>query len=423
MKIQSRLRIMLFLQYFIWGCWLITLSSYMLNTLSFTGYQVGSIYSVKGLAALIMPGLMGIVADKWMPANRVYAMCHGVCAVALFYAASISDFSILFWVMFANALAYMPTLALSNSITYSCLAKNQLEAVTHFPSIRVFGTVGFILAMWSISFFQLELSHIQLYIAAAASLILSVYSLTLPHIPIAPKTTHKSLASQMGLDAFVLFKQPRIAVFFLFAMLLGAILQVTNTFGGPFLHDFASMPQFADSLTVKYPAVLLSISQIAEVGFILTIPFFLKRLGIKTVILISMIAWTFRFGLFAFGDPSPTGFILLLLSMIFYGCAFDFFNISGSIFIEKEVDSSIRASAQGLYLSIVNGLGAYVGALISGKVVDYYTTAAGKDWQTIWLIFASYTFILAIAFFFMFKDKPAAKNGAKNVNNPMAEKA
>lgn len=234
-------------------------------------------------------------------------------------------------------------------------------------------------------------------------MLLSAYALTLPKIPVAEKKATTSLASKLGLDAFVLFKNPRMAIFFLFAMMLGAVLQITNVFGNPFLHDFARNPEFADSFVVKYPSILLSVSQMAEVGFILTIPFFLKRFGIKTVMLMSMVAWTLRFGFFAYGDPSTTGFILLLLSMIVYGCAFDFFNISGSVFVEQEVDSSIRASAQGLFMTMVNGVGAWVGSILSGMAVDYFSVDGVKDWQTIWLVFAGYALFLAVIFFFGFK--------------------
>ncbi|MCN8512723.1 xanthosine/proton symporter XapB, partial [Escherichia coli] len=357
----------------------------------------------KGIAAIIMPGIMGIIADKWLRAERAYMLCHLVCAGVLFYAASVTDPDMMFWVMLVNAMAFMPTIALSNSVSYSCLAQAGLDPVTAFPPIRVFGTVGFIVAMWAVSLLHLELSSLQLYIASGASLLLSAYALTLPKIPVAEKKATTSLASKLGLDAFVLFKNPRMAIFFLFAMMLGAVLQITNVFGNPFLHDFARNPEFADSFVVKYPSILLSVSQMAEVGFILTIPFFLKRFGIKTVMLMSMVAWTLRFGFFAYGDPSTTGFILLLLSMIVYGCAFDFFNISGSVFVEQEVDSSIRASAQGLFMTMVNGVGAWVGSILSGMAVDYFSVDGVKDWQTIWLVFAGYALFLAVIFFFGFK--------------------
>lgn len=403
MGITSRLKIMSFLQYFIWGSWLVTLGSYMINTLHFSGANVGMVYSSKGLAAIIMPGIMGIIADKWLRAERAYMLCHLVCAGMLLYATTVTDPDTMFWVMLINAMAYMPTIALSNSISYSCLAQAGKDPVTAFPPVRVFGTLGFILAMWAVSLMGLELSSTQLFIAAGASLLLSSYALTLPKIPVAEKRVATTLISKLGLDAFVLFKNPRMAIFFLFAMMLGAVLQITNVFGNPFLHDFARDPAFTDSFVVKYPSILLSVSQMAEVGFILTIPFFLKRYGIKTVMLMSMLAWTLRFGFFAFGDPSPTGMVLLLMSMIVYGCAFDFFNISGSVFVEQEVSSTIRASAQGLFMTMVNGVGAWVGSILSGMAVDYFSVEGVKDWQTIWLLFAAYTLALAAIFAVCFK--------------------
>lgn len=408
MGIASRLKLMSFLQYFIWGSWLVTLGSYMINTLDFTGANVGMVYSSKGLAAIIMPGIMGIIADKWLRAERAYMLCHLVCAGVLLYATTVTDPETMFWVMLANAMAYMPTIALSNSVSYSCLAQSGQDPVTAFPPIRVFGTIGFIVAMWTVSLMSLELSSAQLYIAAGASLLLAMYAFTLPKIPVAEKKTATTLAGKLGLDAFVLFKNPRMAIFFLFAMMLGAVLQITNVFGNPFLHDFARSPEFADSFVVKYPSILLSVSQMAEVGFILTIPYFLKRFGIKTVMLMSMLAWTLRFGFFAFGDPSPFGFVLLLLSMIVYGCAFDFFNISGSVFVEQEVSSNIRASAQGLFMTMVNGVGAWVGSILSGMAVDYFSVDGIKDWQTIWLVFAAYSLLLAVIFalFFRYKHQP-----------------
>ncbi|GKX62036.1 nucleoside permease [Pragia fontium] len=413
MGIKSRLKIMSFLQYFIWGSWLVTLGSYMMNTLHFNGSSVGMVYSTKGLAAVLMPSLVGIIADKWMSANRVYTLCHFLCAGALFYSATVNDPNLMFWVMLVNAMAFMPTIALSNTISYSCLEKEGLDTVVNFPPIRVFGTLGFIVAMWAISLMRLELSNIQLYIASGASLLLALYSLTLPAIPTAGKKRNQGWVSSLGLDAFVLFKKPRMAVFFLFAMLLGAVLQITNTFGSPFLHDFALNPEFKDSFVVQYPSILLSVSQMAEVLFILAIPFFLKRFGIKTVMLLSMVAWTLRFGLFAYGDPSASGFVLLMLSMIVYGCAFDFFNISGSVFVEQEVSSDIRASAQGLFMTMVNGVGAYVGAILSGRVVDYFSVDGIKDWHTIWLVFAAYALILAVIFHFTFQYQHRPEKLAK----------
>lgn len=409
MGISGRLKIMSFMQYFIWGCWLVTLGSYMINTLHFTGANVGMVYSSKGLAAIFMPSLVGIIADKWIRAERVYCICHLICAGALLYAAHVHQPDVMFWAMLVNAMAFMPTIALSNSISYSCLEQSGMDTVTYFPPIRVFGTLGFIVAMWAISLMGIELSNVQLYMASGASLALALYALTLPPVPCAQHQTRQTLISKLGLNALVLFKQPIMAVFFLFAMLLGAVLQITNTFGSPFLHDFARDPQFAGSFIVTYPSLLLSVSQMSEVFFILTIPFFLRKYGIKVVMLMSMIAWMLRFGLFAIGDPSATGFIFLFLSMIVYGCAFDFFNISGSVFVEQEVSPAIRSSAQGLFMTVVNGIGAWVGSILSGMAVDYFSVNGVKDWPTIWLVFAAYVLVVAVLFSlsFHYRHQPA----------------
>lgn len=415
MTIKSRLKIMIFLQFFIWGCWLITLGSYMINTLHFSGSQVGAVYGATGLASLIMPSLIGIIADRWTKANRLYGFLHFLGALCLFIAAQASDPTVMFWVMFFNAMVFIPTISLSYTISYIGLEKEGRDTTKEFPSVRVYGTVSFILAMWLISFGGFELSNIQLYIASGAAILLALFSVVLPDCPTATVKKEKSWVSHLGLDAFVLFKEKKMAIFFVFAMLIGAALQINLAFADPFLHDFALNPDYNESLAVKYPAILLSIGQFSEVVFILAIPFFLRKFGIKTVMLLSMAAWTLRFGLLAFGDPTGLGFILLLLSMIVYGAAFDFFNISGSMFVDKEVDHRIRGSAQGLFMTMVNGLGAYLGAVISGKIVDYLTVDGIKDWQNIWLVFAAYTIVLGIVFAIIFKYKHS-QDTASHVN-------
>ncbi len=408
MNMKHRLQVMMLFQYFIWGSWLTTFGIYLINTLHFSGAEVGLVYSTKGFAALIMPFIIGIIADKFIPPKYLFMLCHAVCAIALFFAASATTPNHLYWLMLINAMAFMPTIALSNSISYHCLEKSHLDSVSVFPKIRVFGTIGFIIAMWTISLLKFDTSNAQLYIACGASVILVIYSATLPDIKI-NQDQQLSWISRLGLDAFVLFKKPVMSIFFLFSMLLGAILQITNTFGGAFLKDFGQIPQFQDSIIVQHPAILLSVSQMAEVAFILTIPYFLNKFGIKKVIMISLMAWTLRFGFFAYGDPTPLGFVLLMLSMIVYGCAFDFFNISGSIFIEKEVNSNIRASAQGLFMTMVNGIGAIIGSFISGVVVDINTHDGLKDWHSIWLIFAAYALVLGFVFYFTFNYKQSTK--------------
>lgn len=406
MKIQSTLKIMLFSQYFIWGCWLVTFASYAMGTLKFTGSEVGFIFSSLGLAAVVMPPVVGIIADKWISANRIYIFCHLISAASLYGMSTIADSSAMFWMMLLNAVVYMPTIALSNTISYFSLEKNG-QGVLDFPRIRIWGTIGFIIAMWLISFLGFEVSRNQLYIASGASVFLALFSLTLPRVVSSAKSTKTTWLQKTGLDAFVLFRQKNIAVFLLFATLLGSILQITNTFGNPFLHHLAALPGAENSVIACYPSVLLSISQISEVVFILAIPFLMSRLGLKRVILLSMIAWVARFGLFAYGDfTSATGVSMLLLSMIVYGCAFDFFNVSGSMYLARVAGEEMRASAQGLFMTMVNGFGLYIGSIISGHVIDYFTVNGVQDWSSFWLVFSCYALILAAVFWLVYRGEP-----------------
>lgn len=405
MNIKLQLKVMSFLQFFLWGSWLNTFGSYLFITLGFKGEDIGAVYSTLGIAALITSPLLGIVADKWISAKWIYAACHFFGAVTLFIAASVDTPSSMFIVILLNSLVYMPTLGLSNTISYYRIQNAGMDIVADFPPIRIWGTIGFIVAMWAVSLAGFELSHIQLYIGAVASLALSLFTLRLPLVPVAKSNKAYGLVDMLGLRAFALFKNKRMAIFFIFSMLLGAELQITGMFGNTYLHSFEKIPEFASSFVVTHASILLSISQISEVCFILAIPFFLKRFGIKNVMLMSMIAWMLRFGLFAYGDPSVGGTILLILSMVVYGCAFDFFNISGSVFVEKEVDASIRNSAQGVFLMMANGFGCIIGGFVSGKVVDHLTVAGSPEWSTIWLVFAGYSLVLAVVFMMIFKYK------------------
>jgi NHS family xanthosine MFS transporter len=400
MSIQLRLTVMNFMQFFVWGSWLISLGAYMIVTLGFTGGQVGSIYATMGVASLFMPGLMGIMADRWVNAERVFGICHLIGAGLLLWASTVKDFDTLYMIMLLNAMVYMPTIALNNTVSYKVLEQKGLNVIRNFPPIRVWGTVGFIAAMWMVDFAGWTKSALQLYISAGAAIFLGVYAFTMPRCPPAKPEGKRSLVSALGLDAFVLFRRRQMLVFFIFAMMLGAALQITNAFGGAYLDDFKTA--YPGTFGVEHPNLLLSISQISETLFILTIPFFLQRFGIKKVMLISIVAWVFRFGLFAVGDPGA-GLWMLVLSMIIYGMAFDFFNISGSLFVDREADAHIRASAQGLFMIMTNGLGAFVGGMASGWVVDYFTADGVKDWQSIWFTFAGYALILGLVFPLVFK--------------------
>jgi len=412
MNIKLRLIVMNFLQYFIWGAWLISLGSYVGNTLHFDGVQIGSFFATMGIASLFMPALLGIVADRWVPAQKLLGFCHILGAGFLIAASFQTEYVPLYSLMLCSVMLYMPTISLSNTVAYNALEKAKMDIVKDFPPIRVWGTVGFICAMWTVDFTGFKYSHAQLYVAAVAALILGIYSFTLPKCEISKIKENQSLVDRLGLRAFSLFKNKNMAIFFIFSMLLGAALQITNSFGDLFLSSFAAIPEYAESFGVKHSVVLLSISQISETLFILTIPFFLRKFGIKKVMLMSMIAWVLRFGLFGLGDPGD-GVWMLVLSMIVYGMAFDFFNISGSLYVEQTSAPNIRASAQGLFMIMTNGFGALFGSYAAGAVVNHYTRIEHfgdsayrvGDWPSAWFIFAGYALVLAVVFAVVFKHK------------------
>jgi len=406
-NIRLRLTIMIFLQFFIWGSWLITIGAYWFQTKHWSGTEFGAIFSTMGIASLFMPSIAGIIADRWVNAEKLYGIFHICGAMVLFTIPMINDPFTLFWIMLLNMVFYMPTISLSIAVAYSVLKRDGKDVVTDYPPIRVWGTVGFIVALWVVSLLHIETTAGQFYVASCASVVLGLYAFSLPECPpLLREKPKRSLIDALGLHSFSLLKNRKMAVFFIFAMLLGAALQLTNAYGDTFLHDFASDPKYKGLVAVKYPAIIMSISQVSETVFILAIPFFLKRIGIKKVTLVSMLAWFFRFGLFAYGSPGD-GLWMIVLSCIVYGMAFDFFNISGSLFVETQSDPSIRASAQGLFMMMTNGVGAVLGSSVSGIVIDQFFTYPdnSKDWHGIWISFALYALVVAILFMILFKHK------------------
>jgi NHS family xanthosine MFS transporter len=407
MNLKLRLTAMSFLQFFVWGAWLITVGNYWFGTKQWSGAEFGAIFSTLGISSILMPAITGIIADKWVSAEKLYGVLHILGGLALCYLPQVDDPTTFYYVIFAAMLCYMPTISLSNSVAYSILKNNHFDVVKVFPPIRVWGTVGFIAAMWITNLTGNKASGNMFYLAALAAIILGVYSLTLPKC--APQNLIASDAhwtEKLGLNAFKLFGTYKMALFFIFSMFLGGALQLTNMYGDVYLSEFSKMPEYADSFVVKYSTIIMSISQISETLFILAIPFFLKRFGIKQVMLISMLAWVLRFGLFAYGNPMD-GLWMIIASCIVYGMAFDFFNISGSLFVETSTDASIRSSAQGLFMMMSNGFGAFFGGLLSGIVIDnFYTDATGiRDWHGIWLAFAGYALVIALLFAVFFKHK------------------
>ncbi|MEJ0107108.1 MAG: nucleoside permease [Bacteroidota bacterium] len=407
MNIKFRLTILSFLEFFIWGSWLITIGAYWFQDKQWGGAEFGAIFSTMGISAIFMPTITGIIADRWINAERLLGLCHLIGAAILFFIPDVNNPGSFFWVLLLYMLFYMPTISLANTVSYSSLVRGGKNIVKDFPPIRVWGTVGFIVAMWTVSLLHIETSAKQFYVASIASLCLGLYSFTLPRCPPeGKKLQNQSLIDTLGLKAFSLFKNSKMALFFIFAMLLGASLQLTNAYGDTFLHDFAKIDAYKDTATVKYPAIIMSISQISETLFILAIPFFLKRFGIKRVMLISMVAWVLRFGLLAYSNPAD-GLWMIILSCIVYGMAFDFFNISGSLFVDTQVKPEIRASAQGIYMMMTNGIGAWLGSKTSGLVIAAYFTNSNNElnWHGIWITFASYSLVVAILFAVFFRHR------------------
>ena len=404
MNLKLRLIVMNFLQYAIWGAWLISLGAYLGGRLEFSGVQIGSFFATMGIASLFMPGLLGIIADRFVPAEKLLGICHLLGATFLFLAAPQTEYAALYTYILLAVFFYMPTIALSNAVAYNALEKFGYDTVKVFPPIRVWGTVGFIVSMIAVDLIRIDgmkfsQSAYQLYFSAAISLILGIYSFTLPKCSVNPASESKSWVDNFGLRAFALFKKRKMAVFFTFSMLLGVSLQITNMFANDYLtNHFGKMPEYQNTFGVEYANILISISQMSETLCILLIPFFLKRFGIKKVMLISMFAWILRFGLLGVGNPGG-GVWMLVLSMLVYGVVFDFFNISGSLFVEQETSPKIRSSAQGLFMIMTNGFGAFIGSYAAGQVVDMV------GWPNAWFIFTGYSVVVMILFAVLFQYK------------------
>lgn len=415
MGIKNRLILMNFLQFFIWGSWLLTIGAYWFQTKHWTGTEFGAIFSTMGIASLFMPAIAGIIADRWINAEKLYGIFHLMGAIVLFLLPQVNDPSTFFWVILINMIFYMPTIALAITVSYSAMKEKGMDIIKEYPPIRVWGTIGFIVALWIINLLHWGSHPSQFYIASVASFLLGIYAFTMPKCPPLGKGHKKSMVEALGLKAFSLFKSTKMALFFIFAMLLGASLQLTNAYGDTFIKDFGNYLEYKDLFAVKYSEIIMSISQISETLFILTIPFFLRKFGIKKVMLMSMVAWILRFGLFGYGNPAE-GLWMLVLSCIIYGMAFDFFNISGSLFVETQSSPDIRASAQGLFMMMTNGIGAVLGSRISGIIIDNYYThyrfdqitnkiVSYFDWRGIWFLFAAYSIVVAVLFAVLFKHK------------------
>lgn len=397
-----------FLQFFVWGAWLITVANYWFETKQWDAAQFGAIFSTLGLSSLFMPTLMGILADRLVNAEKLFGILHLLGGLVLFYLPKVQNPDSFFWWILLAMIFYMPTIALSNAIGYTLLKNNGFNVIKDFPPIRVWGTIGFIVAMWVTNLTGNKALEGQFYIAGGAAVLLAIYAFFfIPKcLPNKELIERKSFANLLGLDAFKLFANSKMAMFFLFSMFLGAALQLTNMYGDLYISEFKNVPEYANLWVVEHSTIIMSISQISETVFILAIPFFLRKFGIKKVMLISMFAWVLRFGLLAFGNPAD-GLWMIILSCIVYGMAFDFFNVSGSIFVETTTDSKMRSSAQGLFMMMTNGFGAILGSYSSGLLIkNYFTFENGtNDWYSIWTSFSLYALVITILFALFFKHK------------------
>lgn len=424
LNLRIRLIVMLFLEFAVWGAYLTSMGGYLAEV--GMGQNIGLFYAVQGIVSLFMPALIGVVADRWIQAQRVLSLSH-LLAGAFMIAAGLYaieageavQFAPLFTLYTLSVAFFMPTIGLSNSVGFNALTKVGMDPVSDFPPLRVFGTVGFICAMLTTDFGGLQHAPTQFVFSGCLSLVLAAYALTMPKCPTSDVKGSNSLVDILGLRAFTLFKIPRMAIFFIFSMLLGVSLQITNGFANPFISAFQNIKEYADTFAAQHANALISLSQMSETLCILLIPFCMKRFGIKNVMMISMVAWVFRFGFFGLGNPGMPGVLLFVLSCVVYGVAFDFFNVSGALYVETQVDESIRSSAQGLFMVMTNGIGATIGTLSAQQVVNHFVysqtepVAQIAGWQSAWYTFACYALVVAVSFYIIFKDprkeQPALK--------------
>ena len=424
-SIKFRLIVMNLIQWAVWGAYLTSMGSYLASVGLAT--RIGIFYAMQGIVSIFMPTLMGIVADKFIPAQKLLGICHGIAGAAMLGAGLYGmgagtevSFGILFGLYALSVAFYMPTIALSNAVAFNILEQNGYDTVKDFPPIRVFGTVGFICAMLFVNFMkngagiQYQHSYNQFFVSGILGIAMLLYCFTLPNCPCSKSSgENQTLAQRFGLDAFSLFKDKQMAIFFIFSMLLGVALQITNGFANPFISHFTEVPEFAHTWGARNANALISISQVSETLGILLIPVAMRIFGIKKVMLIAMFAWVLRFGLFGAGNPG-TGVWMLILSMIVYGVAFDFFNISGALYTNMRTSEKLQNSAQGLFMLMTNGIGATIGTLSAQAIVNHFVyNAAEPNWSAAWYVFAAYALVVAFLFMILFK-------APKDVNQKIA---
>lgn len=417
MNLKTKIALMQFLEFLAWGSWLVTIGAYCFNTKHWTASQFGAIFSTTGWAALFMPAVAGFIADKWINAEKLYGAAHLACAICMACVPFMQTPTELFWLMLVNMCFYMPTVSMTFSLSYAVMEGAGMDILKEYPPLRAFGTVGFAAGMWTTSLLGLESSAWQFYISSAASLCLGLFAFSFPKCPPSKTNLERTWLEVLGFDAIKLFKSSNIAIFFLFSILIGVCLQLSSAYFDGYIHDFGRIQQYAASPVLKYPAIVISLGQISEAGFVLMVPMLLKRIGIRNIMVFSIFAWVTCWLLLAYGNLG-NGLSLIIIAMLVRGMAFDFFNLSGSLYIEKTAPAGMRSSAQGLYQVMVIGVAAIIGSYASGWLIDKFFTVNGvKNWHEIMLSFAAYSVFVAVAFLILFRDKNVTHNESLRITN------
>ena len=393
--IRLKLSVMMFLEYFVWGAWYVTMGTYLLQTLKFSGTESGSAYGTTALAAMVSPFFVGMVADRFFATEKILATLHIVGALLLFYVSTLTNFGHFYSVLLVYTLCFMPTLALTNSLSFHQMKSPEKE----FPGIRVLGTIGWIVAGLIIGWLRVESSAFQFQLAAGASALLGVYSLFLPHTP-PQKLGHRvEIRDILGLDALQLMKERSFAIFVLGSFLVCIPLQFYYAFTNPFLNEIG----------VVNAAGKQTLGQMSEIGFMLLMPLFFVRLGVKNMLLVGMAAWMARYVLFAYGNNDAMVW-MLYVGILLHGVCYDFFFVTGQIYVDKKASLQIRAAAQGFIAFVTLGAGMFIGSYLSGWVVDQYVVNGVHDWRSIWLIPAAMALgvLLLFAAFFSYREEAKA---------------